>query len=285
MGAAPVPGAVVRHSSSALSFWLRACSPCPPRRRRPETGPAAHCRLSCGRSSSARPPRVSTGRGSFACVSGALTRSFSTPRDCRPPRGAVALPSCSCRAARASVLPEGSAKKPCALKTSSRKSALRLAKKKGPKDLVVVRVTGPGAVRSLMASGGRILAIAPLRGRLDTRLWRDAIGAAADSPTLDLGIAPTGTLQTKATDSYAALLGPSRQDTKPPTVPSRLTAWQPSATGITLGWRASNDNRHVAGYGVSTGRWSTTSSRSLTRMPASPARDLPPLGRCVRRRR
>ena len=100
-----MPGAVVRHSSSALSFWPRACSPCPRRQRRPETGPAAHCRPRCGRSSSAPPPRVSTGRGSLASVSGASTPSFSTPRDCRLGRaaqlrsrvaraGLLLLPSC-----------------------------------------------------------------------------------------------------------------------------------------------------------------------------------------------
>ena len=150
-----------------------------------------------------------------------------------------------------------------------------------------MRVTGPGAVRSLMASGGRILAIAPLRGRLDTRLWRDAIGAAADSPTLDLGIAPTGTLQTKATDSYAALLGPSRQDTKPANCPEQAHRLATLGDGITLGWRASNDNRHVAGYGVYLDGAMVDNVESLAHTYAgiACAEDLPPLGRCVRRRR
>ena len=78
----------------------------------------------------------------------------------------------------------------CALFAPSYGAGLTLAQSGAP-DLVVVRLSGPGALRILHGPrSGRMVAVLSLRGPFKARAWRTAIRTASRSSTLDLAIAP-----------------------------------------------------------------------------------------------
>jgi hypothetical protein len=138
----------------------------------------------------------------------------------------------------------------CALWESSVSAAATLAQS-GAADLVVVRLSGPGALRALARSpAGRILAIVPLGKRFRARSWRRAIQAASSNVTLDLAFAPRRARQ-KAVSSYLKLLhksGVTSPDRKAPTRPTGLTIAEQTQTTLGLNWKGSYDKRGVAGY-------------------------------------
>lgn len=138
----------------------------------------------------------------------------------------------------------------CALWESSVSSAVTLAQS-GAADLVVVRLSGPGALRALAGSrGSRILAIVPLGKHFRARSWRRAIQAASSNATLDLAFAPRRARQ-KTVFRYLKLLeksGATSPDRKPPTRPTRLNIAQQTQTTLGLSWKASYDKRGVVGY-------------------------------------
>jgi hypothetical protein len=83
----------------------------------------------------------------------------------------------------------------CALFAPSYGAGLTLAQSGAP-DLVVVRLSGPGALRILDGPrSGRMVAVLSLRGPFKARAWRTAIRTASRSSTLDLAIAPANSHQ------------------------------------------------------------------------------------------
>ncbi len=142
---------------------------------------------------------------------------------------------------------------PCALWESSLSSALTLAQS-GAADLVVVRLSSPGALHALArAPVGRILAIAPLgRKHFRAKSWRRAIKEASSSANLDLAFAPRSARQ-KTISSYLNVLvrsGATSPDRRAPTAPAGLKITQQTQTTLALSWKASYDSRGVVGYGV-----------------------------------
>jgi hypothetical protein len=138
----------------------------------------------------------------------------------------------------------------CALWGTSVSAALKLAQS-GVADLVVVRISGPSALRAFGRSpGSRILAVVPLGKRFRTRSWRRAIQAASSSATLDLAVAPRRARQ-KAVSRYLKLLdksGATSPDRRAPTSPSGLRIAEQTQTTLGLSWKGSYDKRGVAGY-------------------------------------
>jgi hypothetical protein len=138
----------------------------------------------------------------------------------------------------------------CALWESSVSSAATLAQS-GAADLVVVRLSAPGALRALAGSpGSRVLAIVPLGKHFRARSWRRAIQAASSNATLDLAFAPRRARQ-KTVSGYLRLLrklGATSRDRKAPTSPSGLRIAEQTQTTLGLSWKGSYDKRGVAGY-------------------------------------
>jgi hypothetical protein len=138
----------------------------------------------------------------------------------------------------------------CALWGRSVSAAVTLAQS-GVADLVVVRISGPSALRALVpSSGSRMLAVVPLSKHFRARLWRRAIEAASSSATLDLAFAPRRARQ-KTLSAYLKLLdrsGATSRDRKAPTSPTGLKITQQTQTTLGLSWKTPYDKRGVAGY-------------------------------------
>ena len=139
----------------------------------------------------------------------------------------------------------------CALWESSASFAVTLGKS-GAADLVVVRLSGPGALRTFArsSSGGRILAVVPLEAHFRATVWRNAIRAASSNATLDIAFEPRRARQ-KTVSGYLRLLdklGATSPDRTAPTNPTGLTIAQRTQTTLGLSWNTPYDKRGVAGY-------------------------------------
>jgi hypothetical protein len=162
-----------------------------------------------------------------------------------PRPGSVAEAGTACSVFRSAH--PGSA---CALWGSSVSAAVRLAQSEVA-DLVVVRISGPSALRAFVRSpGNRILAVVALGKHFRARSWRRAIRMASSNATLDLAFAPRRARQ-KTISRYLKLLdksGATSPDRKAPTSPSGLKIAQQTQTALGLSWKSSYDKRGVAGY-------------------------------------
>ena len=139
---------------------------------------------------------------------------------------------------------------PCSLFAPSYGAGLTLAQA-GVADLVVVRLGGPGALRVVQGPrSGRMVALLSLRGPFKARAWRTAIRAASRSSTLDLAIAPANSHQ-RTFSGYLGTLSTSKVtsvDRKAPSTPTGLTVVDQTQVQLGARWRASTDQRGVAGY-------------------------------------
>ena len=147
---------------------------------------------------------------------------------------------------------------PCALFAPSYGAGLTLAESGAP-DLVVVRLSGPGALRILQGPrSGRMVAVLSLRGPFKARAWRTAIRTASWSSTLDLAIAPRTATRGRSRGTWARSR-PARRlpsDRKAPSTPTGLTLVEQTQLQLGARWQASNDN---AAWPVTT---STSTGRS-----------------------
>src|SRR5690349_13087926 len=139
----------------------------------------------------------------------------------------------------------------CAVEVSSYKAAVAIAES-GASDLVIFRVTSPGNVARLrLPRTGRLLVHVRVPGRYKRAAWRSAVRAASRSAALDLEAAP-GAAGQRSFSAYLSTLqtsGVTRADHNAPSTPSAFTLLGTTTTTLTTRWRASSDNRGVAGYG------------------------------------
>ena len=118
--------------------------------------------------------------------------------------------------------------------------------------LRVVLLRSPGGVLRVKPSGrSRVLALVNLSIDFDSAAWGQAVARAADTPWLDLGVAPRGTNRRGALRAYLTVMGRvRRQDRLAPTVPAGLALSERGQLSLRLAWRASRDNRAVSQYGL-----------------------------------
>ena len=144
----------------------------------------------------------------------------------------------------------------CALRASGPAAAKRLARTTAA-DLVVVRLSGPGALRFLRGKHAtRVLAVAALSGSSFNRTaWQRAVSIARAERQVDLAVRPsTRAVRTKL-NSYLALLRTTTvsavtPDAGAPGTPSGLVVASLTRNSASLGWQP------VAGaaeYGVYVG--------------------------------
>jgi chitodextrinase len=134
-------------------------------------------------------------------------------------------------------------------------------------DVVVVRQSGPIApdeLRSTASASGRVLVLVSVSGKssIDRRTWRAAIRKAALTPNLDIAVAPRAPHAQRALTGYTSVL--STMDVTPPTVPTEVTLKSATQTSLGISWRASRDDRRLAGYDVYRGQTLVSSSRKTS---------------------
>ena len=114
-----------------------------------------------------------------------------------------------------------------------------------------------------------MVAVLSLRGPFKARAWRTAIRTASRSNTLDLAITPRSSQQ-KTFSRYLGVLSTSRAtsvDRRAPSTPSGLTLVEQTQVQLAARWRASTDQRGVAGYdlyvdGALVSKTTTTSGKA-----------------------
>jgi Periplasmic copper-binding protein (NosD) len=118
--------------------------------------------------------------------------------------------------------------------------------------LRVVPLSSPKSVLRVKQGGRRrVLALVRLSIDFDSAAWGKAVARAADTHWLDLAVAPRGAERRTALAAYLTVMGRvRRQDRLAPTVPTGLGLSERTQLSIRLSWRASRDNRKVAGYGL-----------------------------------
>ncbi len=116
----------------------------------------------------------------------------------------------------------------------------------------VVSLRSPGGVLLVKPRGrSRVLALVNLTIDFDSAAWAAAVARAADTPWLDLGVAPRGANRRGALGAYLTVMNRvRRQDRLSPSVPAGLALSDRTPISVRLSWRASRDNRGVAQYGL-----------------------------------
>ncbi|MGH2798631.1 MAG: LamG-like jellyroll fold domain-containing protein, partial [Thermoleophilaceae bacterium] len=136
----------------------------------------------------------------------------------------------------------------CAVQARSRSSALRIARS-GVADVVVVNVSGPGALRRLRGSHERIVAVARLGSRFRAGSWRRGLRAARGYDTVDLAVSWS---RPRSLNRYLRLQDrfSRSRDEHAPTAPGRLEVAETLESSLSVTWRRSRDSKTVAGYGL-----------------------------------
>lgn len=153
------------------------------------------------------------------------------------------VPKTSCRSTAGTL-------RSCAASAGTAAAAVKLARR-SLVDYVIVRVRTLQQVKMLRGSRtarSRIVAILPLDR---ATAWRAAVTFASADAALDLGISASPARSSRL-GGYLSLLPrvrtPNQADSQSPTVPQGMAFSRRTKTTVSLVWKASRDNIHVAGY-------------------------------------